>query len=51
MISIKDKVARMIVLAKGELVCRRHAIEAGIWIEDMKPDLSLKKQKKRSKSK
>ena len=30
MMSIKDKVSRMIALANGELVRRCHAVEAGI---------------------
>lgn len=46
-VSIKDKVARMIALANGELVCHSHAIEAGILVADTKPNPGLKKKKHR----
>ena len=34
MMSIKDKVSRMIALASGELVRRCHAVEAGILVNE-----------------
>ena len=50
MISIKDKIAKMIALANGELVCHRHAIEAGLFVEDKNTSHFITK-KKLSKSK
>ncbi len=38
MMSIKDKIERMIALANGELVRHCHAVQAGILVE--KPELS-----------
>jgi hypothetical protein len=51
MVSIKHKIAKMIALADGELVCHRHAVEAGIFGADMKPNPSLKKQRQYPKNK
>jgi hypothetical protein len=51
MTSIKDKIAKMIALANGELVRHCHAVEAGIWGNDDKFNSRLKKRKGASKSK
>lgn len=45
MVSIKDKIAKMIILANGELVRHCHAVAAGICGEDNKFDPKLKKRK------
>lgn len=47
--SIKDKIAKMIALADGELVTHFHALKAGILVEDIK--LSALKSKKKSSRK
>ena len=44
MASIKNKVAKMIALANGEIVRHCHAVEAGILTED---DLSYSIRKRR----
>jgi len=51
MVSIKDKITKMIALANGELVRHCHAVEAGILGEDDKFHSRLKKLKGTSKSK
>ncbi len=51
MISIKNKIAKMIALADGGLVCHRHAVEAGVFGADIKPNPGLKKQKQYPKNK
>lgn len=45
MVSIKDKIIKMIALANGELVRHCHAVEAGICGEDNKFELRQKKRK------
>ena len=47
MVSIKDRVTKMIRLADGELVRHCHALEAGLLVGDIKPHLGLKKKSKR----
>jgi hypothetical protein len=47
MVSIKDRVTKMIRLADGELVRHCHALEAGLLVGDIKPNLGLKKKSKR----
>lgn len=51
MISIKDKIAKMIALANGELVCHRHAVEAGLLVEDKNTSHLIAKKKRNRKSK
>lgn len=51
MVSIKDKIAKMIALANGELVRHCHAVEAGILGEDNKFHSRLKNRNGVSKSK
>lgn len=51
MTSIKDKIAKMIALANGELVRHCHAVEAGICGEDDKFHSRLKKRKDSTKVK
>ncbi len=46
MVSIKDKIERMIQLANGELVRRCHAKAAGIFIADEQINPYLKKKKR-----
>ncbi len=47
MVSIKDRITTMIRLADGELVRHCHALEAGLLVGDIKPNLGLKKKTKR----
>jgi hypothetical protein len=47
MVSIKDRITKMIWLADGELVRHCHALEAGLLVGDIKPHLGLKKKSKR----
>ena len=47
MVSIKDRVTKMIRLADGELLRHCHALEAGLLVGDIKPNLGLKKKSKR----
>lgn len=47
MISIKDKIAKMIALANGELVCHRHAVEAGLFVEDKNTSHLITKKKRK----
>jgi hypothetical protein len=47
MVSIKDRITTMIRLANGELVRHCHALEAGLLVGDIKPNLGLKKKTKR----
>ena len=47
MVSIKDRITKMIRLADGELVRHCHALEAGLLVGDIKPNLGLKKKAKR----
>ena len=47
MVSIKDRITKMIRLADGELVRHCHALEAGLLVGDIKPNLGLKKKSKR----
>ena len=51
MVSTKDKIAKMIALADGKLVCHCHAVEAGILGESDKFHSRLKKRKSSSKVK
>lgn len=46
MVSIKDKIERMIQIANGEVVRRCHAKEAGIFIADEQANSYLKKKKR-----
>lgn len=46
MVSIKDKVERIIYLAQGEVVRRCHARDAGIFIADEHMSSHLKKKKR-----
>lgn len=50
MVSIKDKIAKMIALANGELVRHCHAVEAGIYGEGNKFESRPKKRKGSSRS-
>ena len=45
MVSIKDKIAKMIKIANGELVRHCHAVEAVILGEDNKFHSTLKRRK------
>lgn len=47
MVSIKDRITKMIRLADGEIVRHCHALEAGLLVGDIKPNLGLKKKSKR----
>ena len=47
MMSIKDKVSRMIALANGGLIRRCHAVEAGILVNDPGIATPYKTQKRR----
>ncbi len=49
MVSIKDKSAKMVALAQGELVRYCHAVEAGICGEDNEFHSRLKERKDSSK--
>jgi hypothetical protein len=51
MVSIKDKIAKMIKIANGELVRHCHAVEAGILGEDNEFYLRVERAKGNSKSK
>lgn len=51
MISIKNKIAKMIALADGGLVCHRHAVEAGILVEGKGTSHVIKKKSHERKSK
>lgn len=51
MISIKDKIAKMIQVANGELVRHCHVVEAGICAEDNKVESRPKNRRVSSKSK
>lgn len=51
MVSIKDKIARMIALANGELVCHRHAVEAGLFVSDQGTSHAIEKKLRARKSK
>ena len=51
MMSIKDKVSRMIALANGELVRHCHAKAAGILVEQPRITTSFKPKKRRKANK
>lgn len=50
MILIKEKIAKMIALANGELVSHRHAVEAGLLVEDKNTSHLIAKKKRNRKS-
>lgn len=49
MVSIKHKIAKMISLANGELVCHRHAVEAGLFVTDQGTSHVIKKKPRERK--